>query len=587
MRRFLTRLYRNIVPEILHNMLLRLGGNDPKVARDLLFHHQIRQAGFGLSVLLAGVLATLAGWHTAYNIAHNRLASICFGILWGLLVTALDYQILIYINKYNKRWIAALRVTTSFVLSLLTSTPIILLCSQGPIQQYLSEQKIAEIKSLNDGLHTFQQSELTGPIKVQETYVHKLMADYLSESDGTGGTKHRNIGPITIIKKQAYQVEKDKLDAMQLQAKERITAKEAQTQVAIKELDEHFAKDELAQLKALFALLKEPAILVRWILLMSAIILLEMSPLILKLSNMESSPYTEKVDELHSINKTKDEIETANAIRLLRLESQLKEESDTYTYNKKSKEQWVADKTSDAEIIGQAILDIKKWATDKRKILSKAPKGNKIATEAINTIEKEKIKSLLEGKPTTTSSPGHGLGQVNQYGMTASLGAPNNHMIIAADLNPDHPFRTNNEMLNQALLVCGVGRSERERVHLLYNYIVKNFPFDDYHEYFTGGYRTAEDVWHDRKGVCGELSAFFIAMCRCVGLDVRYVAIDRDADNIEVEHAAASVHYSDGSDLQLIDIAEARENASYRNWDILSDTEVSRRFSEWRRSVDA
>ena len=40
------------------------------------------------------------------------------------------------------------------------------------------------------------------------------------------------------------------------------------------EFDKHFATDELAQLRALFQLMKDPIVLTRWILIMMGIILL-------------------------------------------------------------------------------------------------------------------------------------------------------------------------------------------------------------------------------------------------------------------------------------------------------------------------
>ena len=586
MRRIVVRLYRRTIPKAVHNTLIRLGGSDPAKVRELEFHHQIRQAGFGISLVMAGILASVAGGHTAYSIGHNMSAAVFFGALWGALVTALDYQILLYINSYNKSWVAFLRITTSLVLSLLTSTPIVLLCSRGPITQYLNEQKAKQREKITAGLADYQVQMLAPPLKEQETHVRQLQAEYLSECDGSQGTHIPKIGPVAKVKQQAYLKAQTRLEDMRRQAAAQLQQRTAETNLDLKDMDENFGTDELSQLRALFALLGDPAILVRWILLMAAIVLCEMSPLVLKLSNLHGNPYTELVEELQAVQTLKVKLTAANEIRALQIDARLREEADTYTYNLESKRLWVSDKTADADLFSQGLMVTRKWSIDQTKMHVKLGKGSKAALDAIHTKEKQINQDLLDGKPHT-KAPGAD-GQPAHSLAAFYTNARESHVIFAANLSPDHPFRASMEMFNQALLICGPGATEKERVHLLFTYMKNNFTYDDREDYFlTGRYRTAEDVWNDRKGVCGETVALFCALGRCIGLDVHYAEIRQNDDGVKVWHAAAYVRYADGSDPQMVDVAEQSESIRPRDFEVLSDSEVTELFKQWRTAMDA
>ncbi len=107
--------------------------------------------------------------------------------------------------------------------------------------------------------------------------------------------------------------------------------------------------------------------------------------------------------------------------------------------------------------------------------------------------------------------------------------------------------------------------SEEELARRLFDWVVENIAYED-----TFGVASARKVFETGRGKCGGQARLFIALARDLGLDARYVLVDRDQDGREVKHACAWIRL-DGRGL-LVDPASGIFDARHRTWRISDDT---------------
>ncbi|HEY6899987.1 MAG TPA: DUF4407 domain-containing protein [Puia sp.] len=584
----------NLVPRFIHNLLIRLAGKDPALARKIPFSAQIKIAGYGLSILMAVVLATLAGWHTVWNIVHNAFYSLLGGLLWGAMVGLIDYMILVYINKRNSFRVGITRVFTAVILSLLTSTPLVLLFCKGPVNEYMAAQLTDKKANETAKTEYWLKTNVEQPLKEQDAVVQEAQKAFLAEIDGTGGSMHRNIGPIARQKQIAFNAAKAKADSMLHASIEIKKQKARELDAAIKDIEKNHATDELAQLKALLALTSNPAVLFRWLVLMSALILIEMTPLILKLSNLgEQGPYDEAEKAERAEYQEKINGDAKVAINESRINTVVQIANKQAEQESRLTDAWLRTLEDKANKEADRIVRIGNIYEDAGK-QCKGKENEERMSQELKSSEQKIMEELAKGRPAViipelepkpdpigTTAHYHAWAMDNGFAETAPF-----HIVIATGLS-DHPFRLSVPMQKKAIEIAKGASSARDKVHRLYEYLHPNFPYDEAHEKYKGGYRTAEDVFHDRVGICGELAALFIAMARAMGLEVYFAVVRKDNFNEKVLHACAYVVYQDGTLPQLVDIAYNTEDVRHVDFEVLSDSEVETLFASWRRNATA
>ncbi|MBW3001908.1 transglutaminase-like domain-containing protein [Candidatus Woesearchaeota archaeon] len=120
--------------------------------------------------------------------------------------------------------------------------------------------------------------------------------------------------------------------------------------------------------------------------------------------------------------------------------------------------------------------------------------------------------------------------------------------------------------------------TEMEKAEAIYDWMDDNV---DYSESRIVGYRNSSEVINDKKGICGEMAFLYITMARSVGLDAKYVSVDRDFRGKSVFHACAAVKV-DGKYL-LVDPAYQTFDIEHEKFLLLSDKEAIDRFRTWRK----
>lgn len=205
---------------MLQQFFILCSGADTDILKDCSKGEQNKYAGIGATVFFTAVMATIAASYALYTVFDNLISSIFFGLIWGLLIFNLDRYIVSTIKKrdhfIDELIQATPRIFLAIIIAVVISKPLELKIFEKEINQVLLEQKndltlanqnqiaqqfnpkIAELEN--------QILRLQTEINNKETKVNALYDTYISEAEGTAGTKLLGKGPV-------YKEKRDKHDA--------------------------------------------------------------------------------------------------------------------------------------------------------------------------------------------------------------------------------------------------------------------------------------------------------------------------------------------------------------------------------------
>jgi hypothetical protein len=227
---------------MLKQFFILCSGADTDILNDCSIGEQNKYAGIGATVFFTAVMATIAGSYALYTVFDNLYTSIFFGLIWGLLIFNLDRYIVSTIKK-SDNFIdeiiqATPRIILAVIIAVVISKPLELKIFEKEINQVLLEQKneltlanqnqiaeqfnpkIAELESQILGL----QSQ----IDTKEIEVNALYDTYITEAEGTAGTKLLGKGPVYKEKREKHDAGLAELQQLKTDNKAKITAIETQ-----------------------------------------------------------------------------------------------------------------------------------------------------------------------------------------------------------------------------------------------------------------------------------------------------------------------------------------------------------------------
>ncbi len=205
---------------MLKQFFILCSGADTDILKDCSIGEQNKYAGIGATVFFTAVMATIASSYALYTVFDNLYSSILFGVIWGLLIFNLDRYIVSTIKKrenfLDELLQATPRIFLAVIIAVVISKPLELKIFEKEINQVLLEQKneltlanqnqIAEQFNPKIADLEKQISSLQTQINTKETEVNALYDTYISEAEGTAGTKLLGKGPV-------YKEKRDKHDA--------------------------------------------------------------------------------------------------------------------------------------------------------------------------------------------------------------------------------------------------------------------------------------------------------------------------------------------------------------------------------------
>ena len=228
---------------MLKQFFILCSGADTDVLDNCSIGEQNKYAGIGATVFFTAVMATIAASYALYTVFDSLYSSIFFGLIWGLLIFNLDRYIVSTIKKRDNIIDEILQATPrlflAIIIAVVISKPLELKIFEKEINQVLLEQKndltlanqsqiaaqynpkIAELENAVLGLQAQTDSK--------ETEVNALYDTYISEAEGTAGTKLLGKGPV-------YKEKRDKHDAglaelQQLKTDNKVKIAEIESQI--------------------------------------------------------------------------------------------------------------------------------------------------------------------------------------------------------------------------------------------------------------------------------------------------------------------------------------------------------------------
>ena len=322
---------------------------------------QNKYAGIGATVFFTAVMAFIASAYALYTVFDNAYMAVFFGLVWGLLIFNLDRFIVSTIRKkgnFMDEFIqASPRIVLAMIIAIVISKPLEIKIFKKEIDTVLLKEKnemaIANKKQVSDYFKTDVDKNqasidsLKNQIKAKEKEVAVLYQSYITEAEGTAGTKKMGKGPIYKEKRAAHDAAIKQLDSLKVGSAKTIAEKEAKGKTLQADLDKKVADSQpiidgfdglMARINALNKLPFLPSFFI-----MLLFLAIETSPIIAKLLASKSE-YDFKYEDAEISYKTiieqnayqRDLQKKTSAEMYDRVYNDLREDQELYELKKKN-----------------------------------------------------------------------------------------------------------------------------------------------------------------------------------------------------------------------------------------------------------
>ncbi|VXB20907.1 conserved membrane hypothetical protein [Flavobacterium sp. 9AF] len=225
---------------MLKDFFILCSGADKDIIQSSSNGEQNKYAGIGATVFFTAVMAFIAGSYALYTVFDNIFTAIGFGLVWGLLIFNLDRFIVSTIKKrdsfLDELLQASPRIILAIIIAIVISKPLEIKIFEKEINTVLLKEKNAMALNNKKEVANYFQSDLDknkaqidslkSDILKKEKEVNDLYSVYITEAEGTTGTKKLGKGPV-------YKEKRDKHDA----ALQELTSLKAINQTKITELE--------------------------------------------------------------------------------------------------------------------------------------------------------------------------------------------------------------------------------------------------------------------------------------------------------------------------------------------------------------
>tara|TARA_R110001583_G_scaffold84472_1_gene222123 strand:- start:1793 stop:2875 length:1083 start_codon:yes stop_codon:yes gene_type:complete len=217
-------------------------GADTDILQQSSKSEQIKFAGIGGTVFFTAIMAFIAASYALFTVFDTYFAAIFFGLVWGLLIFNLDRFIVSTIkkqgNKWKEFWQATPRIILAIIIAIVISKPLEMKIFEKEINQVLLTQKndltLANKNQIANQftpeITAFQTEieQLKQEIDTKEAETNALYNTYISEAEGTAGTKLLGKGPVYKEKREKHDAALAELQQLKTDNKLKISEKENQ-----------------------------------------------------------------------------------------------------------------------------------------------------------------------------------------------------------------------------------------------------------------------------------------------------------------------------------------------------------------------
>lgn len=292
-------------------------GADRKLLETCSDGENTKFAGIGATVFFTAVMAFIASAYALFTVFDSVYPALFFGLVWGLLIFNLDRFIVSTIKKrdsFSAEFLQATpRIMLAIIIAIVISKPLEIKIFEKEINTVLLKEKNAMALNNKKEVANYFKSDLdknkaqTDSLKSEmikkEKEVNALYTTYITEAEGTAGTKKLGKGPVFKEKIAKHDLAKAELDVLRKTNLDKIAELEKTAKTLQADLDKKVADTEpiidgfdglMARINALNSLPWLPSFFI-----MLLFLSIETSPIIAKLLSPKGE-YDFKLEDLET-----------------------------------------------------------------------------------------------------------------------------------------------------------------------------------------------------------------------------------------------------------------------------------------------
>jgi hypothetical protein len=281
---------------------------------------QTKYVGIGATVFFTAVMAFIASAYALFTVFDSVYPAVLFGLVWSLLIFNLDRFIVSTIRKRDKFGSEFLQATPRIILAVIIaiviSKPLEIKIFEKEINTVLLKEKNAMALNNKKEVANYFKADLDknkteidklkSEITNKEKEVNTLYETYITEAEGTAGTKKLGKGPVFKEKIAKHDLAKQELDTLQKTNLAKIAEMEKNTKTLQTDLDKKVSETQpiidgfdglMARINALDKLPWLPSFFI-----MLLFLAIETSPIIAKLLSPKGE-YDFKLEDLETALK--------------------------------------------------------------------------------------------------------------------------------------------------------------------------------------------------------------------------------------------------------------------------------------------
>ena len=305
---------------MLKQFFILCSGADKDILEGCSEGEQTKYVGIGATVFFTAVMAFIASAYALFTVFDSIYPALLFGLVWSLLIFNLDRFIVSTIRKRDKFGSEFLQATPRIILAVIIaiviSKPLEIKIFEKEINTVLLKEKNAMALNNKKEVANYFKSDLDknkaeidslkSDIIKKEKEVNTLYETYITEAEGTAGTKKLGKGPVFKEKIAKHNLAFAQLDDLKKTNLAKISEKENKAKILQDDLDKKITETQpiidgfdglMARINALDKLPWLPSFFI-----MLLFLAIETSPIIAKLLSPKGE-YDFKIEDLETALK--------------------------------------------------------------------------------------------------------------------------------------------------------------------------------------------------------------------------------------------------------------------------------------------
>ena len=345
---------------MLKKFFILCSGADKNLINSCSNGEQNKYAGIGATVFFTAVMAFIAASYALFTVFDNAYIAMAFGLVWGLLIFNLDRFIVSTIKKRDSFWSefkqATPRILLAVIIAIVISKPLEIKIFEKEINTVLLKEKNQMALNNKKEIANYFQSDvdknktqidsLKSDITKKEKEVNDLYSVYITEAEGTAGTKKLGKGPVYKEKREKHDASLQDLALLKTINQAKIAELETKAKSLQTDLDKKITETQpiidgfdglMARINALNKLPLLPSLFI-----MLLFLAIETSPIIAKLLSPKGEFDFKQEDAEMSVlnmltqNKYQSELLRKTDAEIYdKVYADIKDDKELYNYKKK------------------------------------------------------------------------------------------------------------------------------------------------------------------------------------------------------------------------------------------------------------